>query len=491
MESSLHTLSRKIGTMKHVLLACCLILFVLNIGAQDIFISDKQSVRNDDAYYLVGRIDGKNLLFRDRVDSYILHAYDDEMNELFEKKVELQNKRGRILDVIPGDNDFTVIYRYFKRGKVTVYAQKVSTEGDTLMGATITTFNPRATNFMEVHRSQDKSKILVVDTDMGKRIFATTFDIEQFTPIWDRSFTPPDFSFERDFLDAKIDNQGNAYMILEKDNRKSKRNTTRFDVLYFNSRTLLDRYFKLSMKGKMWFDVEFQYDNLNQRLIAAGLFSSRKWGEANGFFYLTANPNAPEYYNLSFEDFDTRFLTTILGKEVKKDIGISEISIQDLILRRDGGVLMIAERNKSFSRRNASYNSFYTPDNPAGYQVDYHYNDVMLISAHPNGEIHWRELLRKRQFSQDDDAKYSSYFLMRGGNSLRFLYNDEVKSDTNVNEYLVLGTGQSKRKSLFNTEEKEVYLLFRYAIQISASEFLVPSERRGELRLVRFSYQGS
>ncbi|MEO1438679.1 MAG: hypothetical protein AAFV80_24270, partial [Bacteroidota bacterium] len=109
----------------------------------------------------------------------------------------------------------------------------------------------------------------------------------------------------------------------------------------------------------------------------------------------------------------------------------------------------------------------------------------------PSGEVHWKELLRKRQFSQDDRGKYSSYFLMKGGNSLRFLYNDEIKPDTNVNEYLVLGTGQNKRKNLFNTEEKDVYLMFRYGLQISGSEFLVPSERRGELQLCRFSYQGS
>ncbi|MEO1437271.1 MAG: hypothetical protein AAFV80_17145, partial [Bacteroidota bacterium] len=207
--------------MKHLVLLLVVLCCFNDLWSQEVFTSKKISIRNDDAYFLVGRINGSTLLFRDRVDSYRLHAFDDEMNELFDKKIELQTKRGRILDVIPGANDFTVIYRYFKKGKVNVYAQKISIQGDTLAGATVVSFNPRATNFMKVTRSQDKSKLMLFDTDLGKRLYLTVFDLNNLNVVWDRSFTPPDFSYERDFLDAEVDNKGNAYVILEKDNRKS------------------------------------------------------------------------------------------------------------------------------------------------------------------------------------------------------------------------------------------------------------------------------
>ena len=115
---------------------------------------------------------------------------------------------------------------------------------------------------------------------------------------------------------------------------------------------------------------------------------------------------------------------------------------------------------------------------------DYYYDDLFVISIHPDGMTHWKTILHKKQYSYDDDAIYSSYFLMKTATSLSFVFNDEIKYENTVSEYVLKGDGNYDRNSILNTKNKKLRLLFRKGMQVSANEFIVPSEHRNRLRLV-------
>ena len=84
---------------------------------------------------------------------------------------------------------------------------------------------------------------------------------------------------------------------------------------------------------------------------------------------------------------------------------------------------MIAERNRLLERAmTAASRSSYVGDDGRGYIVDYHYEDIVVISIHPDGQTHWKTILPKRQYSQDDNAIYSSFFLLKTPKSLRLLF---------------------------------------------------------------------
>ena len=65
---------------------------------------------------------------------------------------------------------------------------------------------------------------------------------------------------------------------------------------------------------------------------------------------------------------------------------------------------------------------------------------------------------------------FSSYFLVKTPKSLRFLYNDEVKYENPVSEYVVRGNGTAKRNALFSTHGKKLKLRIRDALQISSTD---------------------
>ena len=49
----------------------------------------------------------------------------------------------------------------------------------------------------------------------------------------------------------------------------------------------------------------------------------------------------------------------------------------------------------------------------------------------------------KKQYSQDDNAIFSSFFLFQNPRELRFLFNDDIKTENTVSEYIITGSGTS------------------------------------------------
>ena len=99
--------------------------------------------------------------------------------------------------------------------------------------------------------------------------------------------------------------------------------------------------------------------------------------------------------------------------------------------------------------------------------------------------------MHKKQYSQDDGGVYSSFFLMESPTRLRFLFNDEVRFENSVSEYVLNGRGEFLRNSLFHTRDLDLRLRFRDGIQVAANELILPSEHRNRLRLVKMTYEAA
>ena len=57
-----------------------------------------------------------------------------------------------------------------------------------------------------------------------------------------------------------------------------------------------------------------------------------------------------------------------------------------------------------------------------------------------------------------------------------------------MSEYVIQGNGKHERNSVLSTENQDIRLQFRASVQTGAREFIVPSERRNRLRLVRVRF---
>lgn len=472
-----------------LLFCSILIFFTSSLFSQKVVVSEDFSLRNDVAYEIIGKLKGKYLLYRDKSTEFQIQAFDENLRQVWEKEIELDKRRPEVLGVVPDVDGFSIIYNYKQRTSTLLKIHKFDPAANLQDSLTIKDFGTQLyTPDMELIYSEDRTKALVYYTEQQNKMTALVFDVNDLELLWENDFTFQDINFSRDFSQIMVDNQGDLFVIFDKDNTKSKQENHLFNIHHYAGKSEQTLFYNISMKNYLTYDVFFNYDNLNHRLVAGGLYSDKNRGRAEGLFYLNISPDDIENHLLVFHPFEEQFVNTVMGKKNKESKGIFDCDIQEIVLRRDGGILLIGERNKIYERRMSSNSRGYTDRNGNPFIVDYYYDDLFVVSIHPDGKVHWKNVLHKKQYSQDDDAIYSSYFLLKTPKSLRLIFNDEISYENTVSEYVINGSGNLNRNSLLSTEDQELRLRFRDALQTSSNEIIVPSERRNRLKLVKVRY---
>lgn len=455
--------------------------------AQEIIMSEEIPLRNDVSYELLGEFKGRMLLFRDQISRFEVQGFDPQLRTSWSKVLTLDKKNPRVVGATFSKSDFTLLYQFRNQTSTILKAAKYDPGANLLDSVEIKNygylfFGPE----FEMVLSEDRTKVLVYYIERQTALHALVFDNTSFKLLWEKTIMPSGIQLMEDFREILVDNDGNLFLVIENNRFQLRREGHQFQVIMYQGAKERLVQFQIPLEGKLIYDVRFAYDNLNYNLVAAGFYAERTNDKALGHFILRIDPDS-DGHSLVFEPFDDLFVSSLAGKEVDKTKGVPEIVVKDMVLRRDGGVLMIAERAREFERRLGAPNrvSF---DGMGRFIVDYYLDDIVVISSHPNGQTHWKSILPKKQYSQDDGGVYSSFFLFKTPEKLRFIFNDEIRFENTVSVYLLDANGTFERQSLLNTEKLDLRLRFRDAIQVSANQLVVPSERRSRLRLVKLTF---
>jgi len=467
-----------------ILIACCSF-------AQTITVSDDLSIRNDLQYEIIGKQKDRFLIFRDKAHEYEIQAFDKNLRASWNKQLEMDKKRVNIASVISHKDKFHVFYSFKKKGEYYLKMHSYDPGANLIDSTTLWVYgqqfyppNP------QIVPSRDKKKILIYQLKQQTKIEAMAYDIEKKEIIWDIDFEPNEFNLYRDHTEWIINNDGAAFFITGKDNRKARKEEHHYLIFECNKGLKTPAVHKIHMKGKMTYDVLFDYDDLNNRLLAGGFYSDKSRGKTIGYFYINADLRSLDTHTLEFHPFENEFMNKIMEKKFDQESkGISDVAVREIVIRRDGGILLVAERKKQFERRMATAGRGYVGRDGSRYIIDYYFDDIFTTSIHPDGKIHWQTILHKKQYSQDDDAIFSSYFLMKTPSSLRFIFNDEIRHENTVSEYILNGDGSYDRNSVMNTDNQDLQLRFQDAVQIDSKVCLIPSEYRNKLRLVKIDYE--
>ena len=468
-----------------------LLLFFLPaiLLSQMVSVSDEFQIRENLAYYLLDDQRGNVLLFHDRATKFEIQGFDEQLHKRWEKEIELDKKRPEIVDVAQVGGDFCVFYTYRYKQRLYLKAHRYNPGASLVDSVTMKDLGIIFYNKgMDVEYSENEKIALLWNIENQNKINAIAFHMGQMKVLWERVFTTDDFVFSRDFHQMLVDNDGNMFMVLKKDNRRSRQENHFLEIFECGGgkESTIKRY-TVNMESHLTCDAFFTFDNLNKALIAGGLYSDDNTAKTDGLFYLNISQSNPSDQVLTFHPFDKDFINILLEKEKNKNKGLTEVKVQEVVLRRDGGIILIAELAKEFVRGGTS--GAYYARNGIRPIMDFYYDDLFLVSIHPNGDLHWKNILHKKQYSQDDGASYSSYFLAKTRSALRVVFNDEIKQDNTVSEYVIRGNGEYDRNAVMNTERKDLSLRFPDGIQISSNEFVVPSERRQKLKLVKVTYE--
>jgi hypothetical protein len=451
---------------------------------QSMLVSDPLSIRNDYGYEIVGRLRDRVLLFRDKYNDFEVQAYDAQMRLAWTKELHDLDRRGvQILAVVGGRNDFSIVHKVRRRGYVTLRLHKYDPGAALIDSMQLKDYGDRIFNTpsLQVVSSEDRNCLAVLNTaDMGK-LEITCFRLDKMQVLWDKTVQLRDDRYLSDDLrEMVLTNAGDLYLAGERHNRRGRIEDHEFELYRVGAGS--EATVRLPATEFLTNDVKFAFDNKYRRLVGAGLYADKNRDRANGTFLITLE-HGSSAAKLTSEPFDDKFLAVLRRKEDDpSNRGVDDATARQIILRQDGGVVLIAERYREIQRGAAAGRGFFRDG--MRLVVDFFFDDVFIVAMNPDGKTHWRTVLHKKQYSQDDEGTFSSFFLVRNADKMRFLFNDEIKYENTCSEYILTPVGNFDRNSLLTTFGQNLRLRFRDGLQLNSGECLIPSEYRGKLRLV-------
>lgn len=256
-----------------------------------------------------------------------------------------------------------------------------------------------------------------------------------------------------------------------------------YELYGYNPSNSSSVYSIVKSEGKFLTDVGFSIDNFNHRVIAAGFYSDKTTYSVAGIFYNSFSEDSLIQLSSQSSPFPQSYLLKFVGERKEgKSKELVNYSIDRLIVRRDGGVGILAE---SFNRAERSYWDYYMQTYV--YHYYYHYGNIMAISVNPSGEILWGNVVSKDQNSVDDGGFYSSYMSSIVNGKIISFYNKYIEDDSSVLMTTIDGIGAQKTDVLFKDLER-VSIVPRSAKQIDEDTILMPAYKQNRFYILKITF---
>ncbi|HWB64132.1 MAG TPA: hypothetical protein VG603_11515 [Chitinophagales bacterium] len=293
---------------------------------------------------------------------------------------------------------------------------------------------------------------------------------------------------EKELEESKtlIDNFGNSYMLLKPETKTGEMVYDVYCIAQNGSLLTYSITADRSPFGEPWFDI----DNKNNNLVMCSLYNSGQSGEdvANGFSYTVFDPLSGKVLRSAYTPFSEEFIKELTNREPAGPGKLYTFTIRKVILRNDGGALILAESYIKDSRETPVGVGF----QPGFYNYHtsniYQFNDIIAFSVDSAAQLGWYSVMRKKQASEDDNGLYSSFLTVNQKDKLRLIYMDDIATTGIINEYVLSSDGKNERRVLINQEDKDVMLLPKLGKQTAPDEVVLPSYINGVLKMAKITY---
>ena len=445
--------------------------------SQDITLSEEYHYNSGDGFILMGQVQDTILLFTEKGFDRTIEFFDARLKFLFSKELILEEPRIHINLAIAREKDFTIIYSYEQRFNLFVRAVKFDLRGNPIDSVTLY----EEKDFLDLEHfsfvlSNDRSKVVLFRSSKASELECLFFDLESHELVAYETLHFEDSRVDTELLALVLSDSGNLALLFEKYNFAFRRSRHNHHLFIYDTFGNLRNDFRADFSGRLSVSFNVDRDEKNNRFVVGGMFAPKSTTKAEGYYYYTFDENGLKQ-DIVFEPFTRDLLEQFTGKQRKPKNYIPDLVVRDLVMRNDGGLILIAEMQKEVFRESVRRR-----------YIDYHYEDLILFSIEPDGSLFWTDVIRKYQLSYDDRARYSSFFLFETPSRLQLIFNDEIKNENTISEYEFSPLGNGRRKSLFSTDLHRLKLLFEDAEQLSNRAFAVPSMSNGKFRIVKIEY---
>ncbi len=486
--------------------------------AQQIVYSDvlKENSRDMD-FEIIGKINGNILVFKNQTSRYAVSVYQGEMD--LKEKVDLDfiPSKAYNVDFVVYQDFFYLIYQYQKKG--VVYCMAAKLDGNVKkMGEPIILDTTQVSIFGDnkiysVINSEDKQKIMVfkIQKKDAKFNFVTLLYDKQLQ-LLHKTRQSIDYDDRKDvYSDFFVDNDGN--FIFAKSIKSNRDDIGKLGLVTKGAQqdTFSVKNFPLN---KLYVDeIKLKVDNVNKRYIINSFYYNDRRGNITGVYSAVWDAKGDSNYITTFTP-----LADDLRAEAKEKgnakYAFNDFFIRDILLKNDGGYLIVAEDystqtsgNNSWNRWDYLYNSpysnpyyynYYSPygggygrygyyNNNFNNNTRYYYYNIMVLSISNTGQTEWSNIIHKEQ-SSDNTDNFLSYTTFNTGADIHFLFNNADKRNQLLVDNVITPDGALIRNPSLKSNDKGYEFMIRFAKQTGARQIIVPCSYRQQICFAKIEF---
>jgi hypothetical protein len=349
------------------------------------------------------------------------------------------------------------------------------------------------------------------EKDSPERFRLMVFDGE-LEPEWEREVTLPYREDEFVVYSTRPDAHGDVLLMGKKFAERTERKELKragqaqyeHHIITFGRSAGSDQDYPLRVKDRFLKQLMLTLGDGDQDILCGGFYGNKDDNRIRGAFFLSLDPRTKaikhESYKPFTDDFITQYMTAREEEKAKKraerkdeELQLYEYDLDEIVRRDDGGAVLVGEQYYMYTTTNC----YTTQGGGQTCTTTYHYiyNDIIVISIDPNGEISWASTIPKRQHSVNDGGYFSSYGMAVKGDKLYFVYNDNgenlflnagdkfKRTDfQGKNSIVTLATvsvdGHVTREALFDPEKRDLILRPKSCRQLEDDRLFIYATRK-------------
>ena len=501
------------------------LLFPIALLAQRITYSEPD--RDDPRAYnfeVLGKIGGKILVYKNYRDDHTLSVFDGEMKLLGKQKLNMPDRLINT-DFLAYANHFYLIYQFQRKSIVYCMAVKLDSDGNLLsepvqLDSTQDVTAINSNKIYSVIQSEDKKKIMVfkINSHNDKSHVLTTCLFDQDLTLLKKSRVAVTMPQRNDFLaEFALDNAGDLICVRASGTAQND-NINKVSLISKKANEDVINVTDLAVKNIYLDDIHIKVDNLNKHYLITSFFSKLRRGNIEGIYYTLWDKNLDKELLNAATYFTDEFKEDAKGENGIK-AAFNDYFLKNIILRRDGGFIMVSEsafsssKGNTLSRWDYLYGSpywspmdYYSWNSPMaiggmGYypwgrnsalfnnnsQIRYYAENIAVISFDPKGAMEWSNMIRKTQYDDNTD-NHIGFSMLNAGDQLNFIFNLQEKNQNVLTDQTVTPDGRINRNPTFKNLDKGFEFMPRLSKQIGLRQIIVPCMYRGYTCFAKIDY---
>ncbi len=470
------------------------------------------------SFEIIGKLNGNFLVYKSNRNDDAVCIYDNDMKLKDRVKLEFTPDQVINVDFVAYPDFFYMFYSYQKKGVVHCAVAKLDGNAHKMMEPVeLDTTQIGWGNGNKIYtmlNSDDKKRIMVFKINSRNQknfVFTTMLYNNNLELLGKHRMNMPMEERNDFFTDFLLSNDGN--LVFGKCLRENYNEyiTRLMLVIKYPDSTDFSVH-TVETGGRILDEVKVKVDNSNKRILVNAFYYKQKRGNIEGLYSVLWD----QAQNRKIKEFASVFNDDLRNSARSTDgsvkMAFNDYFIKNIIIRKDGGYLLISESEYTTSRGGgfnrwdylgggnpwvnpmdysywSPYGSYNSPWNRWNTNsiTRYHAENIMMLSYSSDGVIEWSNVIPKSQFDDESDNMVS-YQLMNTGADLHFLFNAFERRVLMLNDQSLDAEGKVTRNPTLKNLDKGYEFMARYGKQVSSNQMIVPCLYRSYLCMAKIDF---